>query len=130
MKKNHENSDVYVRLDSSSAHDAKRDLLEMTESVIHMQMISEKLKKFQKEELSGRDGSRKQLKMMTSEINQIMARMPKVKVEKTRAEKVHEIKVESAKTKGVLVPKKVERKTLNQELEDIRMKIESLKKQV
>ena len=131
MKKNHENSDVYVRLDSSSTHDAKKNILEMTESVIHMQMISEKLKKFQKEELAGRNGSKRQMKMMISEINQIMTKMPHIKIEKPKVLKVEEANGEIAKTKGMKgspVQKKVGRKSLNQELEDIKAKIKNLKK--
>lgn len=131
MKKNHENSDVYVRLDSSSAHDAKKDLLEMTESVINLQMISEKLKKLGKEEVAGRNNSKKQIRMMLSEINQLMTRLPKIKIEKPKVEKVEEIKVEPVRVKEVKeaqVPKKIEKKTLNQELEDIKKRIESLKK--
>ena len=126
MKKNHENSDVYVRLDSSSAHDAKRDILEMTESVISLQMISEKLKKLGKEEVAGRNASKKQIKMMVSEINEILTRLPKVKMEKPRAEEIETVNVKEAKE--ILVPKKIEKKTLNQELEDIKKRIESLKK--
>ena len=48
MKKNHENSDIYVRLDLANAHDAKKDILEMVESVINMQMVSEKMKRLHK----------------------------------------------------------------------------------
>jgi len=128
MKKHNENFDVYVQLDSSSAHDAKRDILEMTESVINMQLISEKLKKLQKEELAERNISRKQIKTMVSEINQIVAKMPQVVIEKS---KIDGINVGPMKVREANEPAaygKVERKTLNQELEDIKRKIESLKK--
>ena len=127
VKKNNRDSEVYVKLDSANAYEAKRNLLEATESMIRLQMIAEKLKKFHKEEISGRNDAKKQLKLMISEVNQIIEKMPKVKIGKPAVEKieVHE----EMKPMEKNVPKKViEKKTLNQELADIKRKIEALKK--
>lgn len=133
MKKNNENSDVYIKLDYSNAHDAKKNLFEITESIIHTQMIFEKLKKLHKEEISERNNSKKQINMMISEINHIIQAMPQVKIEKPKMKKEESKKVEAAENnenakKDKTVKKKIEKKTLNQELEDIRKKIEGLKK--
>jgi len=124
MKSKNENSDVYVRLDSANAHDAKKQILEMTESVIHLQIISEKMKKLHKEELTGRSFSRKQIKAMISEINQLMTKLPHVKAEKSKSMK--EVSIETVKSEVEEVS--VRKRTLNQELDDIRHKIEILKK--
>lgn len=122
MKKNTETSDVYVRLDSANAIEAKKNILEMAESVITMQMISEKVKRLNKTELAGRNASRKQLKMMISEINHMLNHLPKVKIEKSRA------KEESTDESKEFSLKKIEKKTLNQELDDIKRRIQSLSK--
>jgi len=130
VKKNKEDSEVYVRLDSISASGAKRGLLEAAESMIHLQMISEKLKKFHKEEISGRNNAKKELKLMISEVNQLIESMPKVKMEKPVVEKIeiHEEMQDKPKIVRAAPKKAIEKKTLNQELADIRKRIESLKK--
>lgn len=135
MKKETNDESVYIRLAHSDAVEAKKDFLEMTASVINMQLMAERLKKLGKEETSQRSCSKKQVKAMISEVNGIMEKMPKVKIERHREHKEKEElreeqpiqKVVPAKKEKEPEIKKIERKTLNEELLDIKRKIESLK---
>ena len=131
VKKQDSDSEVYVKLDYSDSVNAKRNLLEMTGSAISLQMIADKIKKLSREEISERSEEKKQLKMMIVEINKLLESMPKIKIEKPKEQKVevHAKKIEKKEVKAKEQnPQKTERKTLNDELQEVRKKIEGLKK--
>ena len=126
-KKQNNDSDVYVKLDHSDSLDAKRYLLEMTGSAIDLQMISGKIIKLGKKEIVERNNAKKQLRMTLSEINKLLATMPKIPVEKTEKPRpVKAAKKEKVQKEENPVEKK-EGKTLNDELEEVRKKIANLK---
>ena len=139
--KSRKEEDVYVSMDYFDSLESKKEFLEITASIINMQMIGEKIKKYTKEELSSRNALGKQVRSMISDVNKTIEGMPKVDASKFAEHVVHhrkpkeeemfmppkqeeKMEVKFPKKKAV---KKIERKSLNDELAEIKKKIDSIK---
>jgi thymidine phosphorylase len=130
-------NEVYFKLDSFEAVEAKKDILEAVASVLRMQIDSEKFKKLNQDFSKQRIEIKKEIDQLKHQINGILEILPSMKaIEKLEevAEK-KEIKEEvEEKKKEVKRPeKKIEIKkegqkprTLKDELEDIQRRLESL----
>ena len=130
-------NEVYFKLDSFEAVEAKKDILEAVASVLRMQIDSEKFKKLNQDFSKQRIEIKKEIDQLKHQINGILEILPSMKaIEKLEevAEK-KEIKEEvEEKKKEVKRPeKKIEIKkegqkprTLKDELEDIQKRLESL----
>jgi hypothetical protein len=142
--KSAKDEDVYVSMDYFDSIESKKEFLEVTASIINMQMIGEKIKSYTKKELADRSTLRRQVKSMISEISRAIEVMPKVDaskfeehhtVKKPKEEEVYlmppkeeeKMEVKSPKQKALKSTKPAERKSLNDELADIKKKIESIK---
>jgi|GEM_PF-5257941 len=125
MKKNElSDKEIYVRISPSDAVECKKNLLEITASIVNTQLISERFKELRKHEVIQKSSAKRALRIFSSSLNKISAELPKIKIPKP-----HE-KREFIEEKEKLVPKPalaaIKKKTLSQELEEIRSKIKSL----
>lgn len=132
-------NDVYFKLDSFEAVEAKKEILEAVASVLRMQIDSEKFKKLNQDFSKQRIEIKKEVDQLKHQINEILEILPSMKaIEKLEevAEKneiKEEIKVGENKKEVKKFEKKIEIKkgvqkprTLKDELEDIQKRLESL----
>lgn len=131
-KQNNE-SDVYVRLDPNDALEAKKESLEITASLIKLQIINNKIKNHGKREITDRNSAKRVVKGMSTIIGKIISEMPKIKtpkIHKEHHEKPQEMQVIQETPKKIKTKagkNKIKQKlTLNEELMAIKQKLEGL----
>jgi len=128
MEKNAEfegidSSDVYFRLDSNEAFEAKKEFLEGVASVLRMQIDMEKFKRISEELNIQRIAAKKEIDELKHLVNELLEILPAISI----YEKNEEVKEEKHEIKKH--EKKVEEKkhrTLKDELDDIQKRLESL----
>jgi len=118
-------SDVFIKLNSEDALQSKKDLLQMTASLINVEMVNEKIKDHGKKEVRYRSLAKRSLKSVNALLNKIITDMPKI--EKIPKMGIKEVELQTSAPKIKATPKeKAKRNSLNQELLDIQKKLAQL----
>ena len=133
-RKNYPESDVYVKIDSSDAVQSKKDLLEVTASIINMQMLNEKIKKSGKAEIKQRAEAKAEIKSMNVLLNHLMAELPRLKVQKSEINEIESVQDSSMSPQQsrtgsrikTIISAKPKKATLNDELLEIKRKLAGL----
>jgi len=135
--KNYPESDVYVRIDPSDAIQAKKDLLEVTASLINMQMINEKVKQNGKIEVRQRAEAKAEVKSMSVVLNHLINELPKINVQKLTTHEIesredssmfdHRGSAPKQEAKAKQAPAKPKKASLNDELLEIKRKLADLR---
>lgn len=134
-KNNNAESDVYVRIDSSDALESRKNLLEVSASIIKMQMLNNQIKKEGKAEVKQRNDAKGEIKSMNILLSHLMAELPKVKVQRPVINEIelvqdpmrHYNKTRAEAKLKVVAKTKPKKATLNDELLEIKRKLEGLK---
>lgn len=135
--KNYAESDVYVRIDPSDAMQAKKDFLEVTASLINMQMINEKIKQNGKIEVKQRADAKAEIKSMSVVLNHLINELPKIKVQKSAMHEIesredssmfnHRVSAPKQEVKQKSAPARPKKASLNDELLEIKRKLAELR---
>ncbi|MFC1685899.1 hypothetical protein ACFLZZ_02645 [Nanoarchaeota archaeon] len=126
VKPKDKGDDLYVKMDPADAIEAKKDFLEVTASLIKLQMLGGKLKDMGKSEVKDTGKIKRELKSINILLGKVMEDMPKVKLPREHIEhpKKELPQIEAyqpgTKTKKAQPNKKT---TLNQELLAIKQKL-------
>jgi len=119
-----ENKDMYVEIEPLDSIGLKRTLLEITASVINMQIIAERFKEKTRHEIKDRTAAKKHARDTINSINELIEKLPKVK------EMPASVKREIAETligkEPVEKTEKPKRDVFSRELEEIKRKIANL----
>lgn len=135
-KNNSAESDVYVKIDSLEAAEAKKNLLEVTASIINMQMLSEKIKRESKTGVRQSSEIKGSIKSMNLLLNHLTAELPKLNFQKSTLKEIEEkIPGETfssqksnagGRSKNLAVTRS-KKNSLNEELLEIKRKLADLK---
>lgn len=134
-KNNYPESDAYVRIDSSDALESKKNLLEVSASIIRMQMLNEKIKKEGKSEVKQRNDAKSEIKSMNVLLGHLMAELPRLKVQKSTIDELeaaqdptrHSRSPKIEAKQKIVIPARPKKTTLNDELLEIKRKLDALK---
>ncbi len=120
--------DIFVRLDPFDALEAKKELLEVTASLIKQQMLNSKVKEIGKRETRLRNNAKREIKSIGALLGRIITEMPKVKISNIDIRRAESMEPEAIKLKPSKISKedKVKHSSLNQELLDIKRKLANL----
>jgi len=142
-----EDRDIFIKIDPDVSLESKKDLLEISESLIESQIAAKNFKQQRKDEMKVRLMAKKNLKETISALSKMLSELPKdikVKVKEEKETPAPRVKVEKPLPKVELIReekeaekeekevKKGEVKTtkmsdLQSELETIRSKLAGLK---
>jgi len=140
-KKSAAEEGVYVRIGVDDAVESKKELLEITASIINMQMLNEKIKDYGKTEVRQMAGAKSDTRAMQLLVNRMTSDLPKVRAEHVEHAAHAEVKAQVSQTEGKPVKEKMikskekalalkvpktRKSALNQELLDIKRRLANL----
>jgi hypothetical protein len=129
-----EERDIFIKMSPADSLETKRDLLEINEAVIEMQITAEKFKQQRKEEMVRRNEAKKLVREMVMAATRMVTEMPKeiqVRIRKEKPVQVQEIQKPAPKKEIIIQQKREEIKPtkmsdLQKELENIKSKLSGL----